>query len=129
MLKDWVRAKLAAKLFTEGGAERILLQDWDTPPADPELAKDKRNWGGTRHHISVDDFCALYEPELIKHLPATANPKAFSATSKITKADLVAADEADEVVEENGQQVTRRVNRGLEKYFAQWAAEGIIPEV
>lgn len=40
--------------------ELLILSDWDTPPADPELAKDPRNWGGRRQFMSMDKFVEMW---------------------------------------------------------------------
>lgn len=40
--------------------ELLIMADWDTPPADPELAINPRNWGGRRLSIPLNTFVDMW---------------------------------------------------------------------
>lgn len=132
-VKAYVRAKLASKLFYEEATERILLQDWNVPPADPELAKDKNNWGGTRIAVDLDTFAAMFGDALAAKLGATANGKTLTQKVALITPDLLeGADEVQETDPATGAPLTnpdgspKMVRRSYLPYFQEWKAEGLI---
>jgi hypothetical protein len=44
--------------------EKLVLQDWEIPPADIEAAKDRANWGGQMIECTMDQYVALWGEEL-----------------------------------------------------------------
>lgn len=73
-MPDWVKQKLPDKVFRESGEDCYLLQDWDTPPDDPALAMDKRNWGGVRVHIPLQALDALFGSQWPEVIPFAGKP-------------------------------------------------------
>lgn len=113
-LRDWIKQKLADKVLSEGGQEHFLLQDWGTPPADPVLALDKRNWGGTRVHVPLDAMEAMFGSTWPASLAFGAKPVVLA---KLKQANLP-------TVMENGQPVQQDL--GYAAVFDEWTTRGLI---